>query len=165
MAKTLEILVNPEPSLRKKSEKIKVSRITDEKTRGFVLDMVKTMKEKDGIGLAAPQVGKNIRLITVSAKDEVLVMFNPKIIKRSFLKNWEEEGCLSVPFYFGEVKRHNSIICAFHDINGRENKIRASGLLARVIQHETDHLDGILFIDKARGLKKIDEAEVEEIEK
>ncbi|MFA5248100.1 MAG: peptide deformylase [Patescibacteria group bacterium] len=160
MPKILEILVNPNPHLRQKSEKVKAKDVHTEKMHEFSLDMAETMKKKDGIGLAAPQVGKNIRLITVSAKDGVLIMFNPKIIKKSFLKNWEEEGCLSVPFYFGEVRRHKSITCAFIDINGRENKIKASGLLARVIQHEADHLDGILFIDKARELKKIDEIDI-----
>lgn len=163
MPKILEILVNPNPILRKKSEKVKTKEITGDKMRDFALDMTKTMEEKDGIGLAAPQVGKNIRLITVNAKDGVLVMFNPKIIKKSFLKEWDEEGCLSIPFYFGEVRRHKSIVCVFNDINGKENKIRANGLLARVIQHETDHLDGILFIDKARNVNKIDEADVEKI--
>lgn len=160
MPKILEILVNPNPILRKKSEKIKVKDITGDKMREFALDMAKTMEVKDGVGLAAPQVGKNIRLITVSAKDGVLVMFNPRINKKSFWKDWDEEGCLSVPFYFGQVRRHKSIICTFNDINGQENKIRATGLLARVIQHEIDHLNGILFIDKAKNIKKIDEAEV-----
>jgi peptide deformylase len=164
MPKILEILVNPNPILRKKSDKIKTKEITEQKMREFAMDMVETMKEKDGVGLAAPQVGKNIRLATISTKDDTLIMFNPKIIKKSFWKDWDEEGCLSVPFYFGEVKRHKSIVCVFNDIDGKEKKIRAYGFLARVIQHETDHLDGILFIDKVKNLKKIDEAEVEDAE-
>jgi peptide deformylase len=145
--------------LRKISREVPVEEIKDKKMREFALDMAKTMKEKDGIGLAAPQTGNNIRLITISAKDGVLVMFNPKIIKKSLLKEWEEEGCLSVPFYFGEVKRPRSVVCVFNGPEGKENKIRASGLLARVIQHEIDHLDGILFIDKAKNIKKIDGTE------
>jgi peptide deformylase len=163
MGKILQILVEPDRRLRLKSEKIDTKKINEQEMRQLSEDLKETMLKKDGIGLAAPQIGQNIRLIVVSAKNGPLVMFNPKIIKKSFSKDWEEEGCLSVPFYFGEVKRSKSITCTFFDQSGQENKIKASGLLARVTQHEIDHLDGILFIDKAKNLKKIEEAEIEKI--
>jgi peptide deformylase len=117
---------------------------------------MKTMKEKDGVGLAAPQVGQNIRLIAVNTKDGVACMINPKITKKSWAKEWSEEGCLSVPGVYGQVKRHKKINCVYLDKNGAKIKIQAEGLMAVVIQHETDHLDGILFIDKAKKLKKVE---------
>jgi len=120
-------------------------------------DLEETMIKKEGIGLAAPQVGENIRLIVINTKKGPILMFNPKIMKKSWLKEWGEEGCLSVPLVFGDVNRHKKITCVFCNRKGAKEKINASGLLARVIQHEIDHLDGILFIDKAKNLKKIDE--------
>jgi len=154
MAKLLPIKTNPNPILRKKSIDVKSEEISASVTCTLLKDMAKTMLEKDGIGLAAPQIGKNIRLIVVNTKDGVLIMFNPVITKKSLRKVWEQEGCLSLPDIFGDVKRHKKILCIFKDKNGKHTKIEAEGLLARVIQHEIDHLDGILFIDKAKNIKK-----------
>lgn len=162
MAKKLKILINPNDQLRIKSTDVDAKDVESGKYAELTLDMCETMLSSDGIGLAAPQIAQNIRLITVNSKDGVIILFNPKIIKKSLLKNWDEEGCLSVPYYFGEVRRHQSITCLFLDKNGKPKKMKASGLMARVMQHEIDHLDGILFIDKAKNLKKLDEAEVKE---
>jgi peptide deformylase len=101
-------------------------------------------------------------LIVVNTKNGVLALFNPKITKKSWIKEIAEEGCLSVPFIFGDVRRNKKITCFFSNKEGKKDKINASGMLARVLQHEIDHLDGILFIDKAKNLKKIVE-ENEEI--
>lgn len=117
--------------------------------------MIKTMKEKDGVGLAAPQIGENIRLIVISIKDGPVCLFNPKITKKSWAKEWNEEGCLSVPGTYGKVKRCKKINCIYFDKDKQKTKIQALGLLSFVIQHEIDHLDGILFIDKAKDIKKI----------
>jgi peptide deformylase len=155
MPKILTILTIPNPILRKKSEEVSSEKITEKKLQTLALNMAKTMKEKDGIGLAAPQVGENVRLITVNTKDGILILFNPKITKKSFAKEWAEEGCLSVPGIYGKVKRNKKINCIYLDISGEKRKISAEGLLARVIQHEIDHLDGILFIDKAKDLQKV----------
>ena len=153
ISKLLPIITNPNPILYKKSVEIK--QVQAKQFQRLCLDMAKTMKEKDGVGLAAPQIGQNIRLIVINAKDGAICMINPKITKKSLIKEWGEEGCLSVPDVFGQVKRHKKITCKYLDKNGKEKKIQAQGLMARVIQHEIDHLDGILFIDKAKGIKKI----------
>jgi peptide deformylase len=156
MAKILPVLSIPSPSLREKSIAVGLEEIKSKKLKGLYSDMMKTMKEKDGVGLAAPQVGRNIRLIAVNTKDGVICMINPKITKKSWAKEWSEEGCLSVPGVYGQVKRHKKINCIYFDKNGVKIKIQAEGLMAVVIQHETDHLDGILFIDKAKKLKKVE---------
>jgi peptide deformylase len=98
----------------------------------------------------------------VNTKNGPVFLFNPKIVQRSWLKEWNEEGCLSVPLIFGDVRRHKKITCVCCNRQGKKSRMRASGFLARVIQHEIDHLDGILFVDKAKNLKKIDE-ETEEV--
>lgn len=149
----LKIITYPNPILRKKAEKIKDPLALD--IQKLIPEMIKTMLIKDGVGLAAPQIGKSIRLIVVRYKDNNLIIINPKIIKRSLLKDWDEEGCLSVPGVFGYVKRCKKITVKYLDESGRERKLSAEGLLARIIQHEIDHLDGILFIDKAKNLKNI----------
>jgi len=155
MSKLLPIIINPNPILRKKSVEIK--QIESKQFQQLCLDMAKTMQEKDGVGLAAPQIGRNIRLIVINTKDGAVCMINPVITKKSLTKEWGEEGCLSVPDIFGQVKRHKKITCKYLDKNGKEKKIKAQGLMARVIQHEVDHLNGALFIDKARDIKEIDD--------
>ena len=144
MPKLLDIITHPNPILRKKSAKIE--RITDEMKR-LILDMEKTMLEKDGIGLASPQIGQNIRLITINTKDGAIGMVNPKITKKSWRKEIAEEGCLSVPEIYGNVKRAQKICVIYFNKNNQKTRLKAEGLLARVIQHEVDHLNGILFID------------------
>jgi len=155
MAKILPIIKNPSPLLREKSEEIDLKKIKANELKGLCADMIKTMKEKDGVGLAAPQVGKNIRLIAINIKDGPKIMINPKITGKSWAKEWNEEGCLSVPGVYGKVRRNKKINCIYFDKKAQKTKIQAQGLLAFVIQHETDHLDGILFIDKAKEIKKI----------
>lgn len=155
MAKILPIIKNPSPLLREKSEEIDLKKIKVNELKELCADMIKTMKENDGVGLAAPQVGKSIRLITINTKDEPKIMINPKITGKSWAKEWNEEGCLSVPGVYGKVRRNKKINCIYFDKKAQKTKIQAQGLLAFVIQHEIDHLDGILFIDKAKEIKKI----------
>jgi len=155
MSKILEIVTNPNPLLRKKSVKIRGSEIDSNACRELYRQMSRTMIARDGVGLAAPQIGKNIRLITINTKNGVLCMINPEIIKKSWKKCWDEEGCISVPNTYGQVRRHYKVSCIYLNKNSQKQKIEAEGLLARIIQHEIDHLDGILFIDKAKDIKKI----------
>lgn len=152
MAKILKIVVNPSEILRKKNKKIDFAKADIKKLKQLCADMTETMKKSDGVGLAAPQVGENIRLAVVNTKDGPICLLNPELTKKSLTKEWGEEGCLSVPCVFGEVKRHKKVTCSFCDISGKVEEIKAEGLFARVIQHELDHLDGILFIDKAKKL-------------
>jgi peptide deformylase len=153
----LPIFTNPDPILRKKALEIKPADLLTDEMQSFCFNMSETMAERDGVGLAAPQVGKSIRLIVINTKDGPLCMINPEITKTSWAKEWDTEGCLSLPGIYGDVKRHKKITCDYLDRTGKKQRLEANGLMARVIQHETDHLDGILFIDKA---KRIEEHEV-----
>jgi peptide deformylase len=155
MAKILKILTNPNPILRKKSVEISQEEINSRKIKALCSDMVRTMCENDGVGLSAPQIGQNIRLCIVNTENGPTCLINPKITKKSWAKVWGEEGCLSVPDIFGQVRRHKKITYKYFDENSKKKKLDAVGLLARVIQHEIDHLDGVLFIDKAKNIKEI----------
>jgi peptide deformylase len=153
MPKILKILINPDKILREKSKPVEEDKITTKEFQDLCDNLQETMTKNDGVGLASPQVGKNNRLVVVNTKNGPVFLFNPEITDKSWLKEWGEEGCLSVPLTFGDVRRHKRITCAFCNRKGEKDKLKASGLLARVIQHEIDHLDGILFIDKAKNLK------------
>lgn len=155
MSKILPIIINPNPILRKKSQDVNLETISDPKFQELLMDMEETMLKEDGVGLAAPQIGKNIRVISIKAEDKNFFIINPTITKASWKKNWDEEGCLSVPNIFGKVERHKKINLIYFNEKGKKQKLATSGFLARVIQHEIDHLDGILFIDKAKNLKKL----------
>jgi len=110
--------------------------------------MLLTMRYNKGIGLAAPQVGVPIRLIVVNVGDGDLIMFNPKIVKFSSQQSIHNESCLSIPKVFGDVNRPDAVEVEWTDENNESQKVEADGLFARCIQHEVDHLNGILFIDK-----------------
>ena len=131
-----------------------VEELTDN-VKGLANAMIPKMHQEDGVGLAAPQVGHNIRLIVVLIEGEVMVMINPNITHTSFRKEFGEEGCLSVPGIAGKVKRAVRITVVYKDLDGRMRKLRLQDLNARIIQHEVDHLDGILFNTKAKGLHPI----------
>ncbi len=153
MPKQLPILINPNPILRKISDKVSPEEITHPDFRELLADMKETMIKKDGAGLAAPQIGRNIRAVVIHHNGKVYFMVNPKITKRSWAKEIEEEGCLSVldkkgEIIYGRVERHKKVNCAYLDEKSKAKKISADKIMSRVIQHELDHLDGILFIDK-----------------
>lgn len=162
MANILNIKTEPDPDLRKASSPVTKDSISSKEMKEFYCDMVETMKKKDGIGLAAPQVGNNIRVIVIRSNEGPLILINPKLTKHSFAKEWGEEGCLSVPNTFGQVQRHKKVNCIYLDEEGKKRKLRASDLTARILQHEMNHLDGILFIDKANNIRK--EQEKEEVQ-
>ncbi len=153
----LKIITQPNSILRKKSTEINVKDIKSRELQGLILSMGKTMIKKDGVGLAAPQIGKNIRLVVINSKDGVFCLINPKFIKKSWARELGQEGCLSVPGVFGKVKRHKKISLTYYNQKGEKVKLTAEGMMARVIQHEVDHLDGILFIDKAKDLEKVED--------
>lgn len=133
--------------LRKKSREVEK---IDEKILTLLDDMAETMYEKNGVGLAAPQIGVLKRLVVIDVDDENLYkMINPRIIKSSG-EDIDEEGCLSVPERRGEVVRPSKVTVEYTDVNGELKVLEGEGLLARCICHELDHLDGILFIDKIK---------------
>ncbi len=154
MAKILDVITNPNPILRQVASEIDASSIQSDDFQSFLQDMLATMLKKDGVGLAAPQVGISKRVIVINHKGKMYAMINPQILKKSWAKKKAEEGCLSVPNVFGDVSRHKRVLVSYLDHNGKEQKFEASDMLARIIQHENDHLDGILFIDTAENIKK-----------
>jgi peptide deformylase len=111
--------------------------------------MAKTMEVEKGVGLAAPQVGSDLRICTIRVGEESYVLVNPKIKSSSRKKDIFEEGCLSFPGEFFPIERPVKVKVQARDIEGKKFKIKADGLLARVLQHEIDHLEGILVIDRA----------------
>ena len=148
----LKIITIPNPILRKKSKEINFKEINTRDFAKLVSAMGKTMIKTDGAGLAAPQIGKSIRLAVINSKDGPICLINPKITRKSWARELGQEGCLSIPGIFGQVKRHKKITVAYYNQAGKKIKQVAQGLMARVMQHEIDHLDGILFIDRATGI-------------
>lgn len=149
----LEILTYPDPVLRKKAKP--VERI-DERIKNLIEDMVETMYAAPGVGLAATQVGESLRVITIDVthKEEgVIALINPEIISGEG-ECTEEEGCLSVPDFKETILRKKKVLVKGLDPEGKEREISAEGLLAIAFQHEIDHLDGILIIDRVSRLKR-----------
>lgn len=152
---------NDDKALRKKSKKAEK---IDSLTLQLFDDMLETI-EGIGYGLAAPQVGILKKIIVIRYEDTVYKLINPKIIEKSEDMICDVEACLSVPDKMGDVDRYRKIVVKSTDINGKNIKITAENLLARVFQHEIDHLDGILYIDKAKNIRKPEtEEEAEEAE-
>jgi peptide deformylase len=173
----LEVIQPDNPTLRKKAHKI--TSFSDKNLQKLIEDMIETMHAQNGVGLAAPQVAKSIRLIVVhlpgkieedldhygEGAGETYIVANPKIIKESREMLMDVEGCLSIPGILGEVERHETIVVTGQDREGKKFRLKAKGWLARVFQHEIDHLDGILFIDRTDDIWQIgDEHEDEEAE-
>ncbi len=155
MSKILPMVTKPSPILREISVDVKEEEIKTKKFKELCLSMKKTMREKKGVGLAAPQIGINKRIIIVRTEDKILCMINPKITKKSWAKALDEEGCLSIPGVYGKVKRHKKINCSYTNIDGNKRKLKAQDMFARIIQHEIDHLNGVLFIDKVRDKEEV----------
>jgi len=149
----LTILTIPNPILRQVAEPVKSAEILRPEFQKFLDGMIATMK-KDGVGLAAPQVGISQRAIIVQTKNGPEAFINPKIISASIRESESEEGCLSIPGVWGIVKRHTKIKVKALNKNGEKVLIKASGLEAVIFQHEIDHLDGILFIDKVEKITR-----------
>ncbi len=151
----LDICKYPDPVLLQKAKPVKN---VDDSLQKLIQDMIETMYQAPGIGLAANQIGKPIRLIVfdVTPKDQdrnPSVLINPEIIEAEG-EQILEEGCLSVPEYYSDVKRSAKVIARGLDLEGKPVEICGEGILATVLQHEIDHLDGILFIDRISALKR-----------
>lgn len=168
----LTIRTAPDPVLRRKTNRI--TRI-DDTIRKLIEDMLDTMHAANGVGLAANQVGVSLRICVLGIPDEEdegaineFVLINPEFIKKSDEKPMDE-GCLSVPGYRGQVMRADRVKVKAIDEDGNEVRIKASGLLAQALQHEIDHLDGILYLDRLKEqgtldtLKEIEKRETTEI--
>ena len=142
-----KIVKAPNAILRKSSKPVKN---IDESVKNLIQDMLDTMYNASGIGLAAVQVGILSRIVVIdTSKDDnkknPIVFINPKIINKSKKTVINEEGCLSIPGYYGEVERHDTCKIQYEDISGLKKTIDADGILSRCIQHEIDHCNGVLF--------------------
>ena len=151
-----KILTEPNPFLRQKSKPVDK---VDDSTRELMDDMLDTMYKAPGIGLAAIQIGVPKRIIVLDVskspeKKEPMYFINPEIVSASKNDATYEEGCLSVPGQFAEIDRPDKCHIKYLDYNGESKELKAEGLLATCIQHEIDHLEGILFIDYLSKLKK-----------
>jgi peptide deformylase len=142
-----------DPLLREKSRELTVDELKKPETQQLIDDMIDTMWAVDGIGLAAVQVHKLIRLAIITQDQKAIVIINPTVIKTSFKKESLGQGCLSVPGYHGTVKRPRSITIHALDRDGNTINLTGEGLVSHIIQHEIDHMNGILFIDKAKNLE------------
>lgn len=161
------IVQKDESILREHSENVSVQDIASPKIQTILKEMKEALaSQSDGIAIAAPQIGYLLRIFIVSENmfcgpDKIpntrtpnhFIYINPVITKISKSKKWLEEGCLSVRYLYGYVERSEKVSITAYDENGKKFEIGASGLLAQIFQHEVDHLNGILFIDKARDLQ------------
>src|SRR5512138_288272 len=165
-----KIVTLPEPVLRRKAHTVTK---VDKNLQTVIDDMIETMREAPGVGLAAPQIGLSERIIVVEyfereedeekedAPKKVWVVLNPEIVKSSEERVMGVEGCLSIPGLVGEVERHAAIQVKGLNRHGKPTKIKAEGWLARIFQHEIDHLNGIVFPDRATRVWKPEQDEVE----
>ncbi len=152
----LPILVAPDPRLKAKARKVET---VDDDIRKLIDDMLETMYDAPGIGLAAPQVGvlQRVIVLDVAGKDEPpapMAMVNPEVIWESEELNTYEEGCLSLPTHYAEVERPAVVKVRYLDRDGKPQEVEADGLFATCVQHEIDHLDGVLFVDYISSLKR-----------
>jgi peptide deformylase len=150
------ILVIPDPRLKQAAAPVAA---VDDRLRSLAADMLDTMYDAPGIGLAGPQIGEMVRLVVIdiAKKDEPrqpLVLVNPEIVWSSPETSVYEEGCLSIPEFYEEVERPALVTVRFLDARGAECELTAEGVLATCIQHEVDHLNGVLFIDHISRLKR-----------
>lgn len=157
---TREIVTLGHPTLRQKAHK--VSKFGPE-LKLLIDDMVETMRQAHGVGLAAPQIDLAERIIVVElpadeeegTPSELYAFVNPEIIKTSRETEEGQEGCLSIPGYMGDVPRHTMVVVRGQDAFGKPQRLRAHDYLARIFEHEIDHLDGVLFIDRVTDPSKI----------
>lgn len=167
-----EIIKHPNDILRRKAQPVKE---IDAEIRHLLDDMVETMRQAPGVGLAGPQVNVPLRVIVVEygeepeeeedgepAPKQLFTLVNPEITRSSTETEAAMEGCLSIPGLVGEVERSSSVTLNALNKRGQPVKIKAKGWLARIFQHEVDHLNGVLFIDRATKVQSIQEEEKEE---
>lgn len=146
----------PDPILRQKARRIKS---IDKSIEKLINDMVETMHSASGVGLAAPQVGVPIRVIVIGLpEEEELALINPQIVRRTG-ERLVNEGCLSIPGYFAQVQRSEVVRVKGLDRNGKEIRLRADDLLAQALEHEIDHLNGVLYVDHLESMDELQPVE------
>ena len=155
-----QIRTFPDPLLKQKAKRVTT---IDRSIKKLVSDMIETLHAEPGrVGLAAPQIGVPLRVIVIGLpENEDIVLINPQIARRRG-ERMIDEGCLSVPGYFGQIKRAESVTVKGRDPNGKEIRIKAEGLLAQVLEHEIDHLNGALYLDHLESVEQLHKIEPEE---
>jgi peptide deformylase len=160
----IPIRIAPDPVLRQKAKRV---RNIDASIHKLIKDMLETMHDAPGVGLAAPQVGVPLRVIVIGIPEqEDFALINPEVVKTKG-ERLVSEGCLSIPGYVGKLKRAESVTVKGRDPSGKEVRIKAEELLAQALEHEIDHVNGILYTDRLESeddLKKIEPQDVEEAE-
>jgi peptide deformylase len=155
-AETLTLILAPDPRLKAKTRPVAAK--DRDTVRSLVPRMLATMYAAPGIGLAAPQVGLDLRFAVVDLqpdeKPAPITLINPRVEQASAAQVTREEGCLSLPGHYADVTRPETVVVAYEDLDGNPQRIEADGLLATCLQHEIDHLDGILFVDHLSALKR-----------
>jgi peptide deformylase len=149
------LLLHPDPTLREKARPIVHF---DEELRSIAADLERLMDEHEGVGMAGPQIGESVRIFVANSSedgDETRVYVNPEIIKADGPLEWEDEGCLSLPGIQGSVRRPTHVQIKAFDVTGAPFEASSDGFLARIWQHENDHLDGILILDRMRPLDRL----------
>ena len=149
----MKIITYPHKILKEKVEEVKE---VNKEIKELINIMKKIMKENRGAGLSANQIGKNLAIFIAEDKNKIHTFINPKVIKFIGKEEIVEEGCLSLPKVWGYLKRYPEVIVEYQNLFGKKKKIKAKGLLAQIIQHEIDHLNGELLIDKAIEIFKIE---------
>jgi len=156
-----EIVKIGAPVLRQRAKK--VHRI-DDSIKALIADLIDTVRAAPGAGLAAPQIGVPLRVLVTNHEDHIRVIINPEIVWESEEEVEGDEGCLSIPGYYGPVMRKESVVVRYLGRNGKAAKIKAEDWEARILQHEIDHLNGILYIDRVQDKSLIRRVEREEEE-
>ncbi len=149
------------PLLHKVSRDLTLEEIKSPEIKKFTKDLIETMYYKNGVGIASVQVANPIALCIIAKdftpdKKKDLVLINPKFEKIGLLREWDEEGCLSVPLIYGKVRRYKKIKVTALSSTGENLEFIATNFFARICQHEIDHLNGVLFIDKAKNLRTLE---------
>ena len=157
----IPVRIFPDPVLKQKSKRV---RTIDGSIRKLIDNMLETMHAAPGVGLAAPQIGVPLRVIVIGIpEEEDIALINPQIVRRTG-ERLVNEGCLSIPGYAGEIKRAESVRVKGRDQTGKEIRIKANELLAQALEHEIDHLNGVLYIDHLESIDKLRKIEPEEVQ-
>jgi peptide deformylase len=158
----LDIRTIPDPVLRRKAKKVGA---IDRSVKKLLKDMSETLHVEEGrVGLAAPQVGVSLRVAVICLPEgEDIILINPEIVRRKG-RRLVSEGCLSIPGYVGELYRAETVTAKALDIKGKEVRIKADGLLSQALEHEVDHLDGILYVDRMENMDSLRQIRPEDTE-
>lgn len=149
----------PDPVLRQKAKRVSPDFIGTKSIRKLINDMIETMHGASGVGLAAPQVGIPLRVVVIGIPEkEVIALINPKMVRRKGERQ-VEEGCLSLPGYSGKIKRSESVTVVGQDASGKEIRIKGEELLAQALEHEIDHLNGVLYFDYLESMDQLHKVE------